>query len=271
MRIALIFCLVGVLFVSFGGCENGDTFELVKEEADVHLFVARSDGEPSMDEVLKTIDKKLHWDPEDDDDDDDDGDDDDGDDDDWSPHDWDPVDHSNDDNYDDFTNTPGGVPFKWPKHPGTGNLTDFDNIFLDRVRLAGLWEIPAGLMAMTKGTTHRVQKVGRLLAYDHSVLDNSDRQVAEFLGRALPNEPNADQQGWLNEMKAATGEEFNRVFADRLRLAHGAVYQAIALARANSRNNVIRPFAKYCEGFVSRHMLLLETTGYVDYTKLPPL
>ncbi len=33
-----------------------------------------------------------------------------------------------------------------------------------KVRLAGLWEIPAGKMAMTKGTAPRVRQIGQMIA-----------------------------------------------------------------------------------------------------------
>jgi len=271
----LVFALA--VFVSFGECIAPARVRAVEEvnlesfEGE-HLFARSKDDSSltsydlSMDTILDKVKLKLEWeaDSEDDDDDDDDRN--------WKNDNHnDASDHAGDDNYDKLTNTPGGVSFIFPKHPDSGNLSDVDRILMDRVRLAGLWEIPGGLLGLQKGTTNRVRHVGRLLAYDHSVLDNDVRRVAAFFGHPLPNEPNADQQTWLGEFKTNTGDAFNHIWADRLRAAHGSVYQALALVHANTRNNVIRFFAKHCERYVSRHMWLLETTGFVDFNALPPL
>jgi putative membrane protein len=164
---------------------------------------------------------------------------------------------------------PAPAPFVMPSNASTTKLTSADRMFLEKVRQAGLWEIPSGQMAIQKGTTDRVKEVGRLIAIDHGVLDDDVRRVATFLSVPLPDEATPEQQLWLREQREATGEKFDAVFAQRLRFAHGAVYSAIAQVRASSRSELMRAFAKHCEIFVHRHMELLESTGDVDFDALP--
>ena len=148
-------------------------------------------------------------------------------------------------------------------------LTAADRDLLVKVRLAGLWEQPAGRMAMQLGVNPRVREIGAMISQQHSQLDALVVAAARQLGVPLPNEPNSDQRGWLNEMRTATGAQFDHVFVDRLRAAHGKVFPAIANVRSGTRNSVVRELAQSANGFVLNHLTLLESTGLVDYAKLP--
>src|SRR4051794_29691610 len=86
---------------------------------------------------------------------------------------------------------------------GTGVLSPADKDFVIKVRLAGLWEVPASNMAIQKSNNERIVNIGRSIGQQHVVLDKLDREVAKKLGLELPNQPNGDQQGWLSEMRNA--------------------------------------------------------------------
>ncbi|HEX8627230.1 MAG TPA: DUF4142 domain-containing protein [Catenuloplanes sp.] len=166
---------------------------------------------------------------------------------------------------------PGGV--EVPENPAvdtpSGPLTAADRDFVTKVRLAGLWEMPAGQMAVEKGSNKRVVEIGEMIAAQHGKLDQLARDAAKKLRMGLPNEPNADQQVWLGEMQRASGPEFDQVFVDRLRAAHGKIFPAIANIRSGTRNDVVRKLAQETNQFVLTHLTLLESTGLVDYGSLP--
>lgn len=151
-----------------------------------------------------------------------------------------------------------------------GPLGQADKDLLTGVRRAGLWETPAGQMAMDKGGAQRVKQIGKNISEEHVDLDAVVRAEAGKLSFQLPNQPNADQQKWLKEMEdAPPGAEFDQVFVERLRQAHGKVYSLIASVRAGTRNSLMRKFAEVCEGYVKRHMTYLESTGLVNFDGLP--
>lgn len=156
----------------------------------------------------------------------------------------------------------------WVMTP-SGPLGPADRDFLVKVRLAGLWEAPAGEMAQTKAQSERVKEVGHHLATDHVALDEQVRATAAKLKVDLPDEPNADQQGWLKELSGSEGAEFDQIFADRLRAAHGKVFSLIASIRSGTRNEAIRGFAQVGISVVMKHMTLLESTGLVNFEGLP--
>jgi putative membrane protein len=162
---------------------------------------------------------------------------------------------------------PGGVDV--PDSPiGAGSavpITPADRDFVIRVRLAGLWEIPAGQMAAQKGVDPDVRRIGAEIAAQHVRLDALTRTAAVRVGVALPDRPTYEQRGWLAEMREAQGTDFDRVFVERLRAAHGVIFPAIAAIRSGTHNDVVRRLAQEANQFVMTHMTLLEGTHLVDY------
>jgi putative membrane protein len=153
---------------------------------------------------------------------------------------------------------------------GEGKLAAADKDFVIKVRLAGLWEIPAGEMAQDKSKSNRIKGIGADIAEQHKVLDQLTRDAAKKLKITLPNEPNEDQQGWLQEMEDANvGEDFDQVYVDRLRAAHGKIFPAIATIRTSTRNDTVRKLAQRANQFVMTHLTLLESSGIVDFAALP--
>ncbi|USX55448.1 DUF4142 domain-containing protein [Lentzea sp. HUAS12] len=139
---------------------------------------------------------------------------------------------------------------------------------LVKVRLAGLWEGPAGRLGLEKSANPLVKEAGRHLISGHAELDAKVLELGRTLNVPLPSESNADQKGWIAEMTNAPAgsAEFDRVFANRLRAAHGGVYKFLAVVRTGTRNTLIRDFAKRCMEVVLDHIQVLEATGMVDFT-----
>jgi predicted outer membrane protein len=152
---------------------------------------------------------------------------------------------------------------------GQPAVTEADKELLIKVRLAGLWEIPAGQMAREQAASQAVMDAGAKIAQQHQVLDEQVRAVAGKLGVKLPDQPSEEQQGWLAELSEKQGPEFDKSFAQLLRAAHGKVFTVIAQVRAGTRNEVIRDFANKANETIKTDMNLLESTGQVDFNALP--
>jgi predicted outer membrane protein len=149
-----------------------------------------------------------------------------------------------------------------------GPLSALDRDFVTKVRLAGLWELPAGQQAQQKGTTEAVRTAGQHLVEGHAFLDQRVRDVAAKLGLQLPNEPNDQQKQWLATLSTAQGTAYDRSFVNILRLAHGKVFSLVAQVRATTRNSLVRALADDANTTVLDHIRVLEATGYVDWDAL---
>jgi predicted outer membrane protein len=161
-----------------------------------------------------------------------------------------------------------GVPDGWTETQ-FGPLGPADRDLLSKVRLAGLWEIPTGQEMQQRASGQRVQEVGAQISKEHVELDAIVRQAANQLGVVLPNQPTEEQQGWMAEISASSGAEYDRIAVNRLRAAHGKVLPVISQVRAGTRNDVVRKLAITAATFVGRHHEYLESTGLVDYSALP--
>ncbi|MEV5843751.1 DUF4142 domain-containing protein [Streptomyces sp. NPDC048288] len=146
-----------------------------------------------------------------------------------------------------------------------GPLTASDRDLIVRVRLAGLWELPAGQQAIQRAPSAAIKEAGDHLIVGHTDLDRRVRIVAAQLGVELPNVPNEQQQGWLQEMSAATGEEYEYKFVNLLRAAHGKIFPAIGTVRNTTRNSLVRQLASDTNQTVLDHITILEKTGKVDF------
>ncbi|GGU22836.1 DUF4142 domain-containing protein [Streptomyces violascens] len=149
-----------------------------------------------------------------------------------------------------------------------GPLSAADRDFVVRVRLAGLWEGPAGQQAIERDPSAAVKAAGQHLVDGHAFLDARVREVAADLGMELPDQPNAQQQGWLRQLTADTGIAYERDFANLLRAAHGKVFALVAQIRANTRNTLVRSLADDANTTVLDHIKMLEATGFVDFDAL---
>jgi putative membrane protein len=151
-----------------------------------------------------------------------------------------------------------------------GPLNASDRDFLKKVRQAGLWEIPAGVAAQERAGSQRVKEIGKLIADEHVVLDQQTRDAAAQVGVILPDTASPNQQRFLQEMNdAKSPQAWDAVFVNRLRLAHGIVFIAVANVRAGTRNTVVRQLAEYANAAVLRHQTYLESTGLVDLNQIP--
>jgi predicted outer membrane protein len=144
-----------------------------------------------------------------------------------------------------------------------------DRDVLGRVKQAGLWEMPVGTMASERAVTPRVREVGSMIAAEHQELDRLVTEAAARLEVGLPDQPTYEQSGWIREIDAKRGTEFDQRAVFLLRQAHGKVLPVLAQARAGTRNAVVRQFTAEAMAFVQRHIEYLESTGLVVFEDLP--
>ena len=144
-----------------------------------------------------------------------------------------------------------------------GPLTAADRDLLVRVKLAGLWEVPAGEMAQTHSSDQRVKSVGQVLATDHRRLNQEVADAARKLQVTLPDEPTPYQRGWLAEMTPERGRAFDEASPTGCATAHGVSIAIVADDRASTRNTLVRAFATEATYVVMKHVSLLESTGLV--------
>ena len=118
---------------------------------------------------------------------------------------------------------------------------------------------------MARSKSPEVREAADHLIVGHKDLDERVRNVATQMGVELPNVPNEQQQGFLAQMDNATDDQFDRVWANLLRSAHGKIFPAIGQVRNMTENTLVRQLASDTNQTVLDHIPVLEKTGQVDF------
>ncbi|MFG1667057.1 DUF4142 domain-containing protein [Streptomyces sp. Y7] len=146
-----------------------------------------------------------------------------------------------------------------------GPLTEADRDFVVKVRAAGLWEHPLGMMAMQRGTTPEMKEAGQHLVVGHARLDLACRKLASELNITLPNQASPQQQQFVATVDSKTGKEFDATGVAIMRVTHGQIFPAIAKIRGTTQNTLVRQLADLANDTVLDHMTILEKTGMVNF------
>ncbi|MGW6904522.1 DUF4142 domain-containing protein [Streptomyces sp. NPDC054940] len=146
-----------------------------------------------------------------------------------------------------------------------GPLTEADRDFVVKVRAAGLWEHPLGLMAMQRGTTPAMKEAGEHLVVGHARLDLACRKLASELNITLPNQASPQQQQFVATVDSKTGKEFDATGVAIMRVTHGQIFPAIAKIRGTTQNSLVRQLADLANDTVLDHMTVLEKTQLVNF------
>ncbi|MFD5659570.1 DUF4142 domain-containing protein [Streptomyces hirsutus] len=149
-----------------------------------------------------------------------------------------------------------------------GQLTEADRDFVVKVRAAGLWEHPLGLLAMERGTTPEMKEAGEHLVVGHGRLDESCRRISLELGITLPNQASPQQQQFVETIKSTNDKEFDTTAVNIMRVTHGQIFSVIAKVRANTRNTLVRQLADQANDTVLDHITVLEKTGLVNHEQV---
>ncbi|GAA5205493.1 MULTISPECIES: DUF4142 domain-containing protein [Streptomyces] len=149
-----------------------------------------------------------------------------------------------------------------------GPLTEADRDFVVKVRAAGLWEHPLGLMAMERGSTPEMVEAGEHLVVGHARLDATCRKIAPELGITLPNLASPQQQQFVSTVDGTTGKQFDTTAVNIMRITHGQIFPAIAKIRANTKNSLVRQLADQANDTVLDHITVLEKTGLVNFDQV---
>ncbi|WP_410623129.1 DUF4142 domain-containing protein [Amycolatopsis sp. cmx-8-4] len=149
-----------------------------------------------------------------------------------------------------------------------GELQQTDRTLLTRLKQHTLWAVPASRLAAERGTNRRVRDVAARIADDQARLDVALGAAADRVAITLPAEPTDQERAWADEIAAASGDEFDRAYVNRLRAEYGDLFALASDVRAGTRDDDIRAFAQTAVDTALGHLTLLESTGLAETTSL---
>jgi putative membrane protein len=146
-----------------------------------------------------------------------------------------------------------------------GPLTAADEDMVKKVMTANFWEGEMGTIGLERSQNPKVRQAAQVMADDHNGgLRKATLQIAQKLKVPLPQRATEAQRKIMEKLDGAEGEEFDLIFVNSLRNAHGVIYPALANMYTSTKNTQVRSFTGAGLAIVFKHIGLLNATGLVD-------
>jgi putative membrane protein len=128
--------------------------------------------------------------------------------------------------------------------------------FVDQVAASDMYEIEAGKLAEDKGSDAAVKNFGKMLVTDHT------KSSAELKAAAAKAEPPVtpptslppDKQAMLDDIKAASGADFDKMFIDQQIDAHTKALDLLNSYAAGGSSEPLKAFATTAGPVVQSHL-----------------
>jgi putative membrane protein len=105
--------------------------------------------------------------------------------------------------------------------------------YVSNAAIGDMYEIEAGRMAQERAQNADVKAFGQMLVTDHTATSNEMKPLAAAAGETAPTEMDERRKGLLDNLRAASAADFDRVFLDQQVAAH---HEAITLHRGYADN-----------------------------------
>lgn len=105
--------------------------------------------------------------------------------------------------------------------------------FVSNAAMSDMYEIQAGQMAQQKGQSADVKAFGKMMVADHTAMSNEMKPLAQAAGQTVPAALDERRKGMLDNLTAASGADFDRVYLSQQEAAHE---EALTLMRGYAEN-----------------------------------
>ncbi|MFN4177631.1 DUF4142 domain-containing protein [Phenylobacterium sp.] len=92
--------------------------------------------------------------------------------------------------------------------------------FVSNAAISDMYEIQAGQMAQQTGRSADVKAFGKMMVADHTAMSNEMKPLAQAAGQTVPATLDERRKGMLDNLTAASGADFDRVYLAQQEAAH---------------------------------------------------
>ena len=105
--------------------------------------------------------------------------------------------------------------------------------FVENAARSDMYEVQAGQLAQQKAKSADVKAFGKMMATDHTALQNEMKPLVVKAGLTPPAELDQRRKGFLDNLKAASAADFDKTYIDQQVAAHD---EALTLMKGYSEN-----------------------------------
>ena len=132
--------------------------------------------------------------------------------------------------------------------------TPSDRAFVAKVSQGGMFEVAAGKLAESRGSTQDVRDFAAMEVHDHTLVGNRLQAISSSEGLAIDPAPNAEFKGKLAHLASLTGRAFDAAYLGDMAALHDADGAAFAKEAGDGGSPAYRAFGAETHRIVQRHI-----------------
>ena len=125
--------------------------------------------------------------------------------------------------------------------------------FVANAAKSDMYEIEAGKMAQQKAQSADVKALGKMMVADHTAMSNEMKPLAQAAGQTPPAELDQRRKGMLDNLKAASGADFDKVYLAQQDAAHGEAHTLMTGYAENGDNAQLKALAQKATPKIQAH------------------
>ena len=126
--------------------------------------------------------------------------------------------------------------------------------FANMVAASDMYEIESGKLAADRAASADVKSFAAQLQTDHSKSTADLKAAAQGAGITVTPALDAEKQGMLDALKAAKGDDFDRLFIDQQTTAHQKALQLLQNYASAGDKDALKAFATKATAVVEGHL-----------------
>lgn len=132
--------------------------------------------------------------------------------------------------------------------------TTSDRNFVAKVSQGGMFEVAAGKLAETKGSTQDVRNFATTEVHDHMLVGNKLKAISSKEGVAISDTANAEFSGKLSHLSDLSGAAFDTAYLTEMVALHDADGAAFDKEATDGGSPAYRAFGAETHRIVQRHI-----------------
>jgi len=132
--------------------------------------------------------------------------------------------------------------------------TPADRAFVAKVSQGGMFEVAAGKLAETRGSTQDVRDFGTTEVHDHMLVGARLKRISMSEGVMFSATPNAEFAGKLAHLNSLSGTAFDAAYLNEMAALHDADGAAFLTESTQGGSAAYRAFGTETHRIVQRHI-----------------
>jgi putative membrane protein len=133
-----------------------------------------------------------------------------------------------------------------------------DKAFVAKVSQGGMFEVAAGQLAMTKGSTQDIRDFATAEVHDHTLVGDKLKKVSGEAGITFSTTPNAEFSAKLKHLSSLSGSDFDKAYLAEMLDLHHKDGAAFAMEATNGGTADFKAFGAETHRIVLRHIGAIE-------------